>query len=152
MQREDSKQLLMQAYSKDVITSYWNSKVAVVVSNTANRFNYNDDNLSGVSIGTYNTHQTNVLWENDFVLSDNQTMLIGLESRHARAKASDMYFQVPNTDGSPAVNSARTTNSIFAGYTSKFNDIGLQLNVRHDATNTNPVSYTHLTLPTNREV
>ena len=144
MQREDSKQLLMQAYSKDVITSYWNSKVAVGVSNTANRFNYNDDNLSGVSIGTYNTHQTNVLWENDFVLSDNQTMLIGLESRHARAKASDMYFQVPNTDGSPAVNSARTTNSIFAGYTSKFNDIGLQLNVRHDATNTNLSSTTGL--------
>jgi len=139
MQREDSKQLLMQAYSKDVITSYWNSKVAVGVTNTVNRFNYNDDELSGVPIGTYNTHQTNVLWENNFVLSDNQTMLIGLESRHSKIKDSDVYFFVD-----PAVSAARTTNSIFAGSTSKFNDIGLQLNVRHDATNTNLSSTTGL--------
>ena len=139
MQRENSKQLLMQAYSKDLITSYWNSKVAVGVTNTVNRFNYNDDNLSGVPIGVYNTHQTNVLWENNFILSNNQTMLIGLESRHSKIKDSDVYFGV-----APVVSAARTTNSIFAGYTSKFNDIGLQLNVRHDTTNTNLSSTTGL--------
>jgi len=139
MQRENSKQLLTQAYSKDVITSYWNSKVAVGVTNTTNRFNYNDDNLSGVPTGTYNTHQTNILWENNFFLSDNQKMLVGLESRHSKIKDSDVYFGV-----APAVSAARTTNSIFAGYTSKFNDIGLQLNVRHDATNTNLSSTTGL--------
>jgi vitamin B12 transporter len=144
MQRENSKQLLMQAYSKDLITSYWNSKVAVGVTNTVNRFNYNDDNLSGVPIGVYNTHQTNVLWENNFILSNNQTMLIGLESRHSKLKGSDMYFGVPDADGSPAVDAQRTTNSTFASYTSKFNGIGLQLNVRHDATNTNLSSTTGL--------
>ena len=138
MQRENSKQLLMQAYSKDLITSYWSSKVALGVTNTTNRFNYNDDNVSGVPTGTYNTHQTNILWENNFILSNNQTMLIGLESRHSEIKDSDIYF------GVPTVSAQRTTNSIFAGYTSKFNDIGLQLNARHDATNTNLSSTTGL--------
>lgn len=121
----NAKNLFTQIYSKNEITNYWNSKVSVGVSNITNEFDYNYGQ-SGVPLGYYNTQQTNFSWTNDFVINNTQSILLGVESNKITTKDEDSYFSVTN------FSAKRITNSIFAGYSAKYDAIGVQLNARHD--------------------
>jgi vitamin B12 transporter len=138
LESSDSKTLFSQLYSKDTITDFWNSKVTLGVSNIIYRYNYNFDQSVIIPTGEYNTHQTDFSWVNDFVISNNQTMLLGMQSNQISTTDSDAYF------GTSPFYSERTLNSIFAGYTAKFNAIGVQLNARHDDINTGQSATTGL--------
>jgi vitamin B12 transporter len=137
LEHSDAKTLLSQFYSKDTITDFWNSKVTLGVSNIIYRYNYNFDQ-SGIPTGEYNTHQTDFSWVNDFIISNNQTALLGLQSNQISTTDSDAYF------GTPPFHSERTINSVFAGYTAKFDAIGVQLNARHDDISTGQSATTGL--------
>lgn len=121
----NAKNVFTQIYSKNEFTDFWSSKVSLGASNITNRFNYNYGQ-TGIPIGSYNTHQTNFSWVNDFTLSDTQAILLGIESNKITTKNEDSYFFVPNFEAK------RVTNSIFAGYNAKYEAIGIQLNARHD--------------------
>ncbi|CAN4266313.1 BtuB Outer membrane cobalamin receptor protein [Methylophilaceae bacterium] len=121
----NSKNLFTQIYSKNEITNYWNSKVSLGASNVTNEFDYNYGQ-SGVPLGYYNTQQTNFSWTNDFVINNTQSILLGVESNKITTKDEDPYFSVTN------FSAKRITNSIFTGYSAKFDAIGVQLNARHD--------------------
>ena len=121
----NAKNLFTQIYSKNEITDYWNSKVSLGISNITNRFDYNYGQ-SGIPLGSYNTHQTNFSWLNDFIISNSQAILLGFESNKIATKNEDSYFFVPNFEAK------RITNSIFIGYNAKYDAIGIQVNARHD--------------------
>ena len=121
----NAKNLFTQIYSKNEITYYWNSKVSLGISNITNRFDYNYGQ-SGIPLGSYNTHQTNFSWLNDFIISNSQAILLGFESNKITTKDEDSYFFVPNFEAK------RITNSIFIGYNAKYDAIGIQVNARHD--------------------
>ena len=120
-----TKNLFTQIYSKNEITNYWNSKVSLGASNITNQFDYNYGQ-SGVPFGYYNTQQTNFTWINDFVISNTQSILLGVESSKITTKNEDSYFFVPTFEAK------RITNSIFIGYNAKYEAIGIQANARHD--------------------
>ena len=137
----ETKSLLSQIYSKDSITDFWNSTVALGITNRTYRANYNDQDVSGEPLGIYNNRQTNLSWLNDFVISENQTLLVGMQSDHLTAHVNDTYDM---GYGSVQIDSKRTINSLFGGYTAKFDALGIQTNVRHDAISTNESATTGL--------
>jgi vitamin B12 transporter len=137
LEHSDAKTLFSQFYSKDAITDFWNSKITLGVSNIIYRYNYNFDQ-NGIPTGKYNTHQTDFSWVNDFIISNNQTILLGFQSNKIITSDSDAYFSTP------PFHSERTINSVFAGYSAKFNAAGFQLNARHDDMSTGQSATTGL--------
>ena len=140
----NSKNIFNQIYIKNEITSFWNSKITFGTSNITNRVNYNFGQ-SGVPIANYTTHQKDFSWANDFFISKNQTAILGLQSNQISTKDNDPYFSLNLCCGNPANFSAsRVINSIFSGYTAKYDRIGTQINIRHDNINTGESATTGL--------
>ena len=119
-----STNISSQIFMKNQINDFWSSKVTYGVSNINNRFDYNFNQSQ--PIGNYQTYQKDFSWLNDFVISNNQTFLLGLQSNQLKTKDEDTSFGISRFKGSRIINSA------LAGYTGKFDAIGLQLNIRHD--------------------
>ena len=132
-----SNNISSQIFMKNQINDFWHSKLTYGVSNMNNRNDYNF-NQSNKSIGNYQTYQKDFSWLNDFVISNNQTFLLGLQSNQIKTKDSDEFFFIDRFKGS------RVINSVLAGYTGKFDAIGLQLNIRHDNINIGEDSTTGL--------
>ena len=132
-----SNNISSQLFMKNQINEFWNSKVTYGVSNMINRNDYNF-NQSNQPIGNYQTYQKDFSWLNDFVINNKQSFLIGLQSNQIKTKDEDTFFGIDKFKGS------RIINSVLAGYTGKFDDIGLQLNVRHDSINIGEDSSTGL--------
>jgi vitamin B12 transporter len=145
LQKQDSKTVLSQIYLKEAITSYWNSNLTLSASNVVTRNNHNSidydngtNNISGEPIGYFTTHQNNLSSINDFIITPNQTVLLGIQTQQTNIYTSDIYF------GQNPLQAERTLNSIFSGYTGKFNALGIQLNGRYDRTNTRQSATTGL--------
>jgi len=119
-----STNISSQIFMKNQINDFWSSEVTYGVSNINNRFDYNFNQSQ--PIGNYQTYQKDFSWLNDFVISNNQTFLLGLQSNQLKTKDEDTSFGISRFKGSRIINSA------LAGYTGKFDAIGLQLNIRHD--------------------
>ena len=128
MNKLRSNNILSQLFMKNQINDFWNSTMTYGVSNMINRNDYNF-NQSNIRIGSYQTSQKDFSWLNDFVIDNNQTLLLGLQSNQIKTKDEDTFFSIAKFEGS------RVINSLLAGYTGKFDAIGLQLNIRHDNTN-----------------
>ncbi len=128
MNKLRSNNISSQLFMKNQINDFWNSTMTYGVSNMSNRNDYNF-NQRNVPIGTYQTSQKDFSWLNDFVINKNQTLLLGLQSNQIKTKDEDTFFGIAKFEGS------RVINSLLAGYTGKFDAIGLQLNIRHDNTN-----------------
>jgi len=132
-----SNNISSQLFMKNQINDFWNSKITYGVSNMNNRNDYNF-NQSDQAIGNYQTYQKDFSWLNDFIISNNQTFLLGLQSNQLKTKDEDTFFGIPRFKGSRVIKSA------LAGYTGKFDAIGLQLNMRHDNINIGDGSTTGL--------
>ena len=141
LEQMNTKTLISQVYSKDAITDFWNSTVTFGVTNRTYKVNYNDQDLVGLAVGTYNNHQTDLSWINNFIIANNQTLLLGIQTDHLTANINDIYA---NGYGPVNFNGTRTINSIFGGYTGKFNAVGVQINVREDSINTGESATTGL--------
>ena len=128
MNKLRSNNISSQLFMKNQINDFWNSTMTYGVSNMINRNDYNF-NQSNIRIGSYQTSQKDFSWLNDFVINKNQNLLVGLQSNQIKTKDEDQFFGIARFDGS------RVINSLLAGYTGKFDAIGLQLNIRHDNTN-----------------
>lgn len=128
MNKLRSNNISSQLFMKNQINDFWNSTLTYGVSNMINRNDYNF-NQSNIPIGNYQTYQKDFSWLNDFVINDNQTLLLGLQSNQIKTKDEDTFFGISKFEGS------RVINSFMAGYTGKFDAIGLQLNIRHDNSN-----------------
>ena len=128
MNKLRSNNISSQLFMKNQINDFWNSTMTYGVSNISNRNDYNF-NQKNIPIGTYQTSQKDFSWLNDFVINNNQTLLLGLQSNQIKTKDEDTFFGIAKFEGS------RVINSFLAGYTGKFDAIGLQLNIRHDNTN-----------------
>jgi vitamin B12 transporter len=128
MNKLRSNNISSQLFMKNQINDFWNSTMTYGVSNMSNRNDYNF-NQSNIRIGSYQTSQKDFSWLNDFVINKNQNLLVGLQSNQIKTKDEDQFFGIARFDGS------RVINSLLAGYTGKFDAIGLQLNIRHDNTN-----------------
>jgi len=128
MNKLRSNNISSQLFMKNQINDFWNSTMTYGVSNMINRNDYNF-NQSNIRIGSYQTSQKDFSWLNDFVINNNQTLLLGLQSNQIKTKDEDTFFSIAKFEGS------RVINSLLAGYTGKFDAIGLQLNIRHDNTN-----------------
>jgi vitamin B12 transporter len=135
-----SNNISSQLFLKNQISEFWNSKVTYGVSNINNRndYNYGSNQSNPVAIGNYQTYQKDFSWLNDFVITNNQTLLVGIQSNQIKTKDQDSYYWIDRFKAS------RVINSIFAGYSGKFNEIGIQLNVREDNINTGLSSTTGL--------
>ena len=131
-----STNISSQIFMKNQINDFWNSKVTYGVSNLNNRFDYSFNQSQ--PIGNYQTYQKDFSWLNDFVISNNQTFLLGLQSNQINTKDQDTFFGISRFKDSRVINSA------LAGYTGKFDAIGLQLNIRHDNINIGEDSTTGL--------
>jgi len=131
-----SNNISSQIFMKNQINDFWNSKITYGVSNMNNRNDYNFNQSK--SIGNYQTYQKDFSWLNDFVISNNQTFLLGLQSNQINTKDQDTFFGISRFKDS------RIINSLLAGYTGKFDAIGLQLNIRHDNINIGEASTTGL--------
>ena len=127
MNKLRSNNISSQLFMKNQINDFWNSTMTYGVSNMSNRNDYNFNQRQ--PIGTYQTSQKDFSWLNDFVITNNQTLLLGLQSNQIKTKDEDTFFGIAKFEGS------RVINSLLAGYTGKFDAIGLQLNIRHDNTN-----------------
>ena len=127
MNKLRSNNISSQLFMKNQINDFWNSTMTYGVSNMSNRNDYNFNQRQ--PIGTYQTSQKDFSWLNDFVINNNQTLLLGLQSNQIKTKDEDQFFGIARFEGS------RVINSLLAGYTGKFDAIGLQLNIRHDNTN-----------------
>ena len=127
MNKLRSNNISSQLFMKNQINDFWNSTMTYGVSNMSNRNDYNFNQRQ--PIGTYQTSQKDFSWLNDFVINNNQTLLLGLQSNQIKTKDEDTFFGIAKFEGS------RVINSFLAGYTGKFDAIGLQLNIRHDNTN-----------------
>ena len=127
MNKLRSNNISSQLFMKNQINDFWNSTMTYGVSNMSNRNDYNFNQRQ--PIGTYQTSQKDFSWLNDFVINNNQTLLLGLQSNQIKTKDEDTFFGIAKFEGS------RVINSLLAGYTGKFDAIGLQLNIRHDNTN-----------------
>jgi vitamin B12 transporter len=132
-----SNNISSQIFMKNQINEFWNSKITYGISNMINRNDYNF-NQSNQPVGIYQTYQKDFSWLNDFVINNNQTLLIGLQSNQIKTKDEDTFFGIDKFKGS------RVINSVLAGYTGKFNAIGLQFNIRHDNINIGEDSTTGL--------
>ena len=132
-----SNNISSQIFMKNQINQFWNSKITYGISNMINRNDYNF-NQSNQPVGIYQTYQKDFSWLNDFVINNNQTLLIGLQSNQIKTKDEDTFFGIDKFKGS------RVINSVLAGYTGKFNAIGLQFNIRHDNINIGEDSTTGL--------
>jgi len=128
MNKLRSNNISSQLFMKNQINDFWNSTMTYGVSNMINRNDYNF-NQKNIPIGNYQTYQKDFSWLNDFVINNNQTLLLGLQSNQIKTKDEDTFFGIAKFEGS------RVINSVLAGYTGKFDAIGLQLNIRHDNTN-----------------
>ena len=128
MNKLRSNNISSQLFMKNQINDFWNSTMTYGVSNMINRNDYNF-NQKNIPIGNYQTYQKDFSWLNDFVINKNQTLLLGLQSNQIKTKDEDTFFGIAKFEGS------RVINSLLAGYTGKFDAIGLQLNIRHDNTN-----------------
>ena len=128
MNKLRSNNISSQLFMKNQINDFWNSTMTYGVSNMSNRNDYNF-NQKNIPIGNYQTYQKDFSWLNDFVINNNQTLLLGLQSNQIKTKDEDTFFGIAKFEGS------RVINSLLAGYTGKFDAIGLQLNIRHDNTN-----------------
>jgi len=133
-----SNNISSQLFIKNQINQFWNSKITYGISNMINRNDYNFNQINQQPIGNYQTYQKDFSWLNDFVISNNQTFLLGLQSNQIKTKDEDIFFGIDRFSGS------RIINSVLAGYTGKFDVIGLQLNIRHDNINTGEDSTTGL--------
>jgi len=127
MNKLRSNNISSQLFMKNQVNDFWNSTMTYGVSNMSNRNDYNFNQRQ--PIGTYQTSQKDFSWLNDFVINNNQTLLLGLQSNQIKTKDEDQFFGIARFEGS------RVINSLLAGYTGKFDAIGLQLNIRHDNTN-----------------
>ena len=127
MNKLRSNNISSQLFMKNQINDFWNSTMTYGVSNMSNRNDYNFNQRQ--PIGTYQTSQKDFSWLNDFVINNNQTLLLGIQSNEIKTKNEDTFFFIDKFEGS------RVINSFLAGYTGKFDAIGLQLNIRHDNTN-----------------
>jgi len=127
MNKLRSNNISSQLFMKNQINDFWNSTMTYGVSNMSNRNDYNFNQRQ--PIGTYQTSQKDFSWLNDFVINNNQTLLLGLQSNQIKTKDEDTFFGIAKFEGS------RVINSFLAGYTGKFDAIGLQLNIRNDNTN-----------------
>lgn len=132
-----SNNISSQLFIKNQINESWNSKITYGISNMINRNDYNF-NQSNQPIGNYQTYQKDFSWLNDFIINNNQTLLLAVQSNQIKTKDEDTFFGIDKFKGS------RTINSVLAGYTGKFDAIGLQLNVRHDNINIGQDSTTGL--------
>jgi vitamin B12 transporter len=132
-----SNNISSQLFMKNQINNFWNSTMTYGVSNMINRNDYNY-NQSNQPIGNYQTYQKDFSWLNDFVINNKQSLLIGLQSNQIKTKDEDTFFGIDKFKGS------RVINSILGGYSGKFDDIGLQLNIRHDSINIGENSTTGL--------
>ena len=140
----NSKNIFNQIYTKNEITRFWNSKITFGTSNITNRVNYNFGQ-SGIPIANYTTQQKDFSWTNDFFISKNQTIILGLQSNQISTKNNDPYFSLNLCCGNPANFSAsRVINSVFIGHTAKYDRIGTQINIRHDNINTGEAANTGL--------
>jgi len=142
----NSKNIFNQIYTKNEITSFWNSKISFGTSNITNRVNYNFGQ-NGIPIANYTTQQKDFSWTNDFFISKNQTIVLGLQSNQISTKNNDPYFSLNLSQccGNPANFSAsRVINSVFMGHTAKYDRIGTQINIRHDNINTGEAANTGL--------
>ncbi len=140
----NSKNIFNQIYTKNELTSFWNSKITFGTSNITNRVNYNFGQ-SGIPIANYTTQQKDFSWTNDFFISKNQTAILGLQSNQISTKNNDPYFSLNLCCGFPANFSAsRVINSVFVGHTAKYDRIGTQINIRHDNINTGEAANTGL--------
>jgi vitamin B12 transporter len=137
MNKLRSNNISSQLFMKNQINDFWNSTMTYGVSNMINRNDYNF-NQSNIRIGSYQTSQKDFSWLNDFVINNNQTLLLGLQSNQIKTKDEDTFFSIAKFEGS------RVINSVLAGYTGKFDAIGLQLNIRHDNINIGEDSTTGL--------
>jgi len=153
MSRLYSKNIFNQIYTKNEITSFWNSKITFGASNITNRVNYNFGQ-NGIPEANYTTRQKDFSWINDFFISKNQTAILGLQSNQISTKDKDPYFSlnigcsIP-INGCPAIppadfKASRIINSLFIGHTAKYDRIGTQINIRHDIINTGESATTGL--------
>jgi len=144
MSKLNSKNIFNQLYIKNEITSFWNSKIILGSSNITNRVNYNFGQ-NGIPEANYTTRQKDFSWVNDFFISKNQTAILGLQSNQISTKDNDPYFSLNLCCGNPAnFNASRVINSIYSGYSAKYDRIGAQINIRHDNINTGETATTGL--------
>jgi vitamin B12 transporter len=140
----NSKNIFNQIYTKNEITSFWNSKISFGTSNITNRVNYNFEQ-SGIPIANYTTQQKDFSWTNDFFISKNQTIILGLQSNQISTKNNDPYYSLNLCCGfQPDFSASRVINSVFMGHTAKYDRIGTQINIRHDNINTGESATTGL--------
>jgi vitamin B12 transporter len=132
-----SNNISSQVFLKNQINNFWDSKLTYGVSNINNRNDYNYSQ-SGAAIGNYQTYQKDFSWLNDFILTNNQSLMVGFESNQIKTKDEDAYYSIKRFKGSRVINSA------FTGYSGKFDEIGIQLNLREDHINTGLSSTTGL--------
>ena len=137
MNKLRSNNISSQLFMKNQINDFWNSTMTYGVSNMINKNDYNF-NQKNIPIRNYQTYQKDFSWLNDFVINNNQTLLLGLQSNQIKTKDEDTLFGIAKFEGS------RVINSVLAGYTGKFDAIGLQLNIRHDNINIGEDSSTGL--------
>ena len=130
LEEQNSKNILSQIYLKDAINNSWNSEITLGSSNIVTRTNWNSYDITGVPLSFFTTHQNNLNWVNNFILNQNQTILLGFQTQQTKAFSSNAYF------GESPFQAERSLNSIFSGYTGKFDQVGVQMNARYDATNT----------------
>ncbi len=138
LQQLESKTIFSQVYLKGPITNYWNSNITLGSSNTTTTTNYNSYDITGNPLGIFRTHQNNLSWVNDFIIAQNQTVLLGVQTQQTQASANNAYY------GQSPFQAERSLNSIFSGYTAKFDAIGVQINGRYDSTNTGQSAATGL--------
>lgn len=125
----------LQGYSKNQITTKWLSNLQISstkISSTTNYYGdpqYIVDNSWGAITSfsnpylTSNTNQMDYLWTNDFDLGTIGSILVGAEINTLASN----YLTVGDV-----VNGNRQITSFFGGYTGKFDDLGIQANVRND--------------------
>ena len=135
-----SNNISSQFYIKNQVNNFWNSKINYGISNMNNRndYNFNYNQTHSQPIGNYETYQKDFSWLNDFIITNNQTLLLGVQSNQIKTKDQDEYYGIDRFKGS------RVINSIFTGYSGKFNKIGTQINLRQDNINTGLSSTTGL--------
>jgi vitamin B12 transporter len=85
MNKLRSNNISSQLFMTNQINDFWNSTMTYGVSNMINRNDYNF-NQRNIAIGNYQTYQKDFSWLNDFVINNNQTLLLGLQSNQIKTK------------------------------------------------------------------
>ena len=129
----------LQGYSKNKITDIWLSNLTISSTKISSTTNYggnpqyiidNYNASASVPISSFsnpymasNTNQMDYLWTNDFDLGGIGSVLAGAEVNTLTSN----YLSVGDSSSG-----SRQITSFFGGYTGKFDELGVQANLRND--------------------